>query len=198
MKLILASFISGVVLASPPPLHKNLIIPAGSHADCYPPDESLYDHRFWYLQRDPSNQGGTGVWYTKVAGSLTYDEAVAACSDLGSGLTIASILTEEEKEMTSEIVSSGFTWIGLRRDISEWGVEDSGDVDWADKKKWIWQGSGKSAEYTNWATNMPNNNDAPEDCTVQNWYGNGSGKWDDYPCTWKFSTVCQLECKSQE
>ena len=173
---------------------------SSTHADCYPPDESLYTNRFWYLQRDPST-GGTGVWYTKIAGDLTYSQAVEACENLGNGLEIASILNDEEMEMTSEIVSSGYTWIGLTRNMTEWGVEGSDDTDWADNSKWIWKSSGKSLEevgYTHWAPNMPNNNAAPEECIVQNWYGNGSGLWDDYPCDdFKFSVVCQFECKNQ-
>merc|ERR1711990_23787 len=173
------------------PNHQNLVIPVGADVDCLPPDEAIYDHRFWYMERE----GTAGVWYTKITDSLDYDEAMVACQNLGYGLQPASIYSEQEMEMTSGIVSGGITWIGLHRNMDEWDTE--ADTDWKDSSKWTWFDSGVPATYTNWATNMPNNNSPPENFTVQNWYGNGSGLWDDYPCSFHFPVVCQLECSTE-
>merc|ERR1711879_1071348 len=65
----------------------------------------------WYLERSASSTGSTGVWYTKVGDENDYDGAVQACIDLN--VEIASILSPEEMEMTSNVVNGGYTWIGL-------------------------------------------------------------------------------------
>ena len=142
---------------------------------CYPAEESRYNQHYWYHPRNTSS-GSTGVWFmiTELLGDELDRsgnpktlpgpalEGLTACSKLGVGVTLASILSEGERQMITHTITHTHSseedehWINLRRDVSEWGSENGDDADWTDKNKWIWQSSGKAAEYTKWADGMPN------------------------------------------
>jgi len=64
-----------------------------------------------------------------------------------------------------------------------------GATDNVKEGSWIWQSSGKTATYTNWADGEPNNCCGGENCLVMY---TSQGKWNDGTCPSSISIMCEF------
>ena len=62
-------------------------------------------------------------------------------------------------------------WVGGERDIADF----------------IWTGSGRRLEYTNWKNNEPNNSNGNEDCMEVR----ENGEWNDVACNYTIPYICE-------
>ena len=100
-------------------------------------------------------------------------EAKAICKHLGKQLFEPTNYSDNYK-VTALARAKGVTgfWIGIHDKTTE--------------GKFTYESNGQKIGYSNWHPREPNNHNHGEDCVVIS-----KGKWNDMPCHWKLSFVCE-------
>ncbi|XP_032238898.2 uncharacterized protein LOC5513456 isoform X2 [Nematostella vectensis] len=106
--------------------------------------------------------------YKFVEDKKSWDEASSACQ-LDDG-RLASILSDDEQTMISQVYSKADMWIGYNDKNSE------GDWVWSDQM---------TSSYTNWDERSPNNGGVT--CAIVT----KKGRWHDEQCQAKYSYICK-------
>ncbi len=125
----------------------------------------------------------TGACYMYFASALTWDDAQAACAELGGHL--AAITSLRENELASRALPSEpplqDVWIGA-------SDQDSGERNFT----WV---SGEPFDFTHWRRGEPNDGgDNGEDCALMEGDNNVPGEgclWDDRPCDNPRAYLCE-------
>lgn len=98
----------------------------------------------------------------------TWEHALVACMDEQASL--ASILSDDEETMISQVYSKSDFWIGYN------DIDNEGDWVWSDRM---------TSSYTNWDDKSPNNGGVS--CAIVT----RTGKWHDEPCQSQYSFICK-------
>ncbi|XP_039461157.1 lactose-binding lectin l-2-like [Oreochromis aureus] len=114
--------------------------------------------------------------YKYVATHLSWADAELYC--LSQGANLVSIHNMEEENFVRSLIRNFDheqrpTWIGLS-DIHKEG-------------RWMWS-DGSVVGFVNWNAGEPNNVAGNEHCATNNF--SSPKKWNDYPCSHSFSSVC--------
>lgn len=100
----------------------------------------------------PLSQGGNGHYYDFIGGRLTWNNALADAQSqtfLGVPGNLATITSNAEREFLRDKIGLRRGWLGGFQDRSLAGFsEPKGGWRWITREPW---------EYTNWATDEPNN-----------------------------------------
>ncbi|XP_078359625.1 uncharacterized protein LOC144644082 isoform X4 [Oculina patagonica] len=98
----------------------------------------------------------------------TWEHALVSCMDEQASL--ASILSDDEETMISQVYSKSDFWIGYN------DIDNEGDWVWSDRM---------TSSYTNWDDKSPNNGGVS--CAIVT----RTGKWHDEPCQGQYSFICK-------
>ncbi|XP_027047022.1 uncharacterized protein LOC113674731 isoform X3 [Pocillopora damicornis] len=98
----------------------------------------------------------------------TWENSLVSCMDEQASL--ASILSDDEETMISQVYSKSDFWIGYN------DIDNEGDWVWSDRM---------TSSYTNWDDKSPNNGGVS--CAIVT----STGKWHDEPCQSQFSFICK-------
>ncbi|XP_022799604.1 uncharacterized protein LOC111337536 isoform X3 [Stylophora pistillata] len=98
----------------------------------------------------------------------TWENALVSCMDEQASL--ASILSDDEETMISQVYLKSDFWIGYN------DIDNEGDWVWTDRM---------TSSYTNWDEKSPNNGGVS--CAIVT----STGKWHDEPCQSQFSFICK-------
>merc|ERR1712131_20017 len=119
------------------------------------------------------------ICYKFFRGLRTYEEARSLCKEQGGSSAEVAVASNNER---NNIISFHFTdqnvWIGGKR----WPNRYSKTFRWDDGQSW---------SYANWYPGEPNG-PGREVCLVTNWPNDGKGRWNDWRCSQKALTVCQV------
>ncbi|XP_058474867.1 ladderlectin-like [Solea solea] len=117
-----------------------------------------------------------GRCYKYVSTRLSWADAELYC--VSQGANLVSIHSEGENNFVRSLIrnfdhADGATWIGL--------------TDAHKEGNWMWS-DGYAVTFTQWLVGEPNNAGGREHCVHINWIT--PLKWNDYPCTYTFPSVC--------
>ncbi|XP_061597876.1 galactose-specific lectin nattectin-like [Cololabis saira] len=118
-----------------------------------------------------------GRCYKYVATPMTWADAEFHCLEQGANLV--SIHSLEENNFVKMLIGNfdhaeRWTWIGLT-DIQKEGL-------------WFWS-DGSKVSFTDWENGQPDNGPGGENCGQINFGPNK--KWNDYICSYTYSSVCK-------
>ncbi|TKS88519.1 Lactose-binding lectin l-2 [Collichthys lucidus] len=118
-----------------------------------------------------------GRCYKYVSTRLTWADAELYC--VSQKANLVAIHSVEEHNFIKDLImnfdhNQGYTWIGLSDTQKEGG--------------WMWS-DGSAVDFVLWDEAQPDNSNGLEDC-VHNNHGKDL-KWNDYPCSEKFTFVCE-------
>ena len=119
--------------------------------------------------------GGNGHWYARFDSSITWDEAKAACEQLGGYLATPS--SAEEDQFVSGINAGTDCWIG--------GYQVPQSCEPACGWTWV---SGEPWVYTNWLPSEPSNG-YPEESRLSYWLQ--SSGWNDHTTIHTGPYICE-------
>lgn len=124
--------------------------------------------------RDPD----TGVCYLYVNTPATWEDAAAACAQLGGTLAVPTSAGEDARIAALPTMPATLpdVWIG--------GSDALVEGEW----RWI---TGEMMVYTNWRLGEPNDGagEFPEDCMLIE--ADNGGTWDDRPCGAAYPYLCE-------
>ncbi|KAM9028978.1 C-type lectin-like [Ara ararauna] len=121
-----------------------------------------------------------GYCYGFFQQKMTWDEAEAECELYGPMGHLASIHSQDTSHvlagyLRSQSQATGNVWIGLQNTVHT--------------RQWKWADS-SAFDFTSWDHGQPKNMGDKEDCVVL-YHLSGFSRWHDFPCSRKFSFVCQ-------
>uniref|UniRef100_A0A6P7FD54 Macrophage mannose receptor 1-like n=1 Tax=Diabrotica virgifera virgifera TaxID=50390 RepID=A0A6P7FD54_DIAVI len=114
---------------------------------------------------------------------VSYDDAVKKCKK--RGMSLVSIQSKEKSNSLNTVLQASS--YGRNTFWTSGNKEDN---------KWTWL-KGEPLEFTNWNAGEPNNGRGNEDClTVTVFKSDNHSLWNDEPCGWGYTPVCEkvVEC----
>lgn len=118
----------------------------------------------------------TGNCYIFFDQKRDWDFARGVCENLGAGVHLATIDSDDENQLIATLVGGADAWLG--------------GTDAGDEGNWIWE-NGDDYSYEGWRSGEPNNgNGSGEDCMVVE--GGKGGTWDDRNCGNDYRYVCEV------
>lgn len=124
------------------------------------------------------------VCYTVVRGSYKWSEGNSVCKDFHSKSIMAEVYNSEESLALSQILSEAGGWLGGSKHRGYWSWASSENklyyTDWSRKNDKI-----------NWQVQEPSG-DGSCIATHTRWKKDGLITWNDAPCHWNNSIVCEL------
>jgi len=138
-----------------------------------------------------SNEGSyEEVWYTRYASPKRWNEAkgLSVCPTLGSGVTIAKVLSVNEDNLVNSL-DSGLSWMGLHcrdglnhRNYLNWSWTDHSGDEYAVTYEDGWD------DHANFGgLNIYRR------CVILNQFGTGMG-WIPWSCTHQLPVLCECRC----
>uniref|UniRef100_A0A8C4HJ64 C-type lectin domain-containing protein n=1 Tax=Dicentrarchus labrax TaxID=13489 RepID=A0A8C4HJ64_DICLA len=118
-----------------------------------------------------------GRCYKYIATRMTWIDAELHC--VSQGANLAAIHSVEEHKFVNSLIKNfdpaqGFSWIGIN-DIQKEGG-------------WMWS-DGSAVDFVFWNAAQPDNDEGDEHCGHTN--SGPNFKWNDYPCSLLFTSVCE-------
>ncbi|XP_038063205.1 hepatic lectin-like [Patiria miniata] len=117
--------------------------------------------------------------YQLLTQTMTFDEALQACSAMGAGLVVPDSHSENQfiwEKFASNLTTDGKVWIGCTDKHTE--------------GRWMYAGdAGKECTFYCWAPGEPNILELEEHC-AQMWHFH-AGKWVDFTCSAFATVICE-------